>query len=125
MFSIHCSIHHVGFTCCAFSQRHNCDVHPRSAGELSASVLCWLWQVNDFLSFEVCSTAFFTLEYFVRLWSASVESKYRGWRGRLRWARQPLQVIDLVCLFAFYIDVLDIERLAPRHWKLSVSLAVF
>lgn len=81
--------------------------------------------MNDFLGFEVCSTAFFTLEYLARLWSTSVEPKYRGWRGRLRWARQPLQVIDLICLFAFYIDVLDIEKLAPQHWKLSVSLAAF
>ncbi len=59
----------------------------------------------------------------MRGWSCSIEPVYRDWRGRLRWARQPLQIIDLVCLVAFYIDIFNIERFAPEHQRMAVRLA--
>lgn len=85
---------------------------------------CWRCsQVNDFLPFEIISTIFFTLEYAVRCWSCSIEPTFRDWRGRLRWARQPLQIIDLICLVAFYIDIFNILRFAPQHQRMAVRLA--
>ncbi|XP_062343170.1 potassium voltage-gated channel subfamily KQT member 4 isoform X3 [Osmerus eperlanus] len=38
----------------------------------------------------------FGLEYFVRVWAAGCCSRYRGWKGRLRFARKPFCVIDLI-----------------------------
>lgn len=35
----------------------------------------------------------FGLEYIVRVWSAGCCCRYRGWQGRLRFARKPFCVI--------------------------------
>ncbi|XP_023687927.1 potassium voltage-gated channel subfamily KQT member 4 isoform X1 [Paramormyrops kingsleyae] len=41
----------------------------------------------------------FGLEYIVRVWAAGCCCRYRGWQGRLRFARKPFCVIDfLVCV---------------------------
>lgn len=42
----------------------------------------------------------FGLEYIVRIWSAGCCCRYRGWQGRLRFARKPFCVIgELLNLF--------------------------
>ncbi|KAK7930719.1 hypothetical protein WMY93_007114 [Mugilogobius chulae] len=38
----------------------------------------------------------FGLEYIIRIWSAGCCCRYRGWQGRLRFARKPFCVIALV-----------------------------
>jgi hypothetical protein len=76
-------------------------------------------QVDDFLGFEIFSAGFFTLEYAARIWSCSIEQKYRGWRGRLRWGCQPLQIVDAVCLVAFYVDICDV-KFAPHYERMAV-----
>uniref|UniRef100_A0A674MQ99 Potassium voltage-gated channel subfamily Q member 4 n=1 Tax=Takifugu rubripes TaxID=31033 RepID=A0A674MQ99_TAKRU len=38
----------------------------------------------------------FGLEYFIRIWAAGCCCRYRGWQGRLRFARKPFCVIDLI-----------------------------
>lgn len=35
----------------------------------------------------------FGVEYFVRIWAAGCCCRYRGWRGRLKFARKPFCVI--------------------------------
>ena len=35
----------------------------------------------------------FGLEYFIRIWAAGCCCRYRGWQGRLRFARKPFCVI--------------------------------
>ncbi|XP_048850039.1 potassium voltage-gated channel subfamily KQT member 4-like isoform X2 [Brienomyrus brachyistius] len=41
----------------------------------------------------------FGLEYIVRVWAAGCCCRYRGWQGRLRFARKPFCVIDfIVCV---------------------------
>ena len=35
----------------------------------------------------------FGLEYIVRIWSAGCCCRYRGWQGRLRFARKPFCII--------------------------------
>lgn len=35
----------------------------------------------------------FGVEYIVRIWSAGCCCRYRGWRGRLKFARKPFCVI--------------------------------
>lgn len=41
----------------------------------------------------------FGLEYFIRIWAAGCCCRYRGWQGRLRFARKPFCVIgQCVCV---------------------------
>uniref|UniRef100_H3CBZ0 Potassium voltage-gated channel subfamily Q member 4 n=1 Tax=Tetraodon nigroviridis TaxID=99883 RepID=H3CBZ0_TETNG len=42
----------------------------------------------------------FGLEYFIRIWAAGCCCRYRGWQGRLRFARKPFCVIDLIVFVA-------------------------
>uniref|UniRef100_A0A8C9ZP85 Potassium voltage-gated channel subfamily KQT member 1 n=1 Tax=Sander lucioperca TaxID=283035 RepID=A0A8C9ZP85_SANLU len=49
---------------------------------------------------EIVLVVFFGVEYFVRLWSAGCRSKYVGICGRLRFARKPISIIDLIVVVA-------------------------
>lgn len=40
----------------------------------------------------------FGLEYIVRVWAAGCCCRYRGWQGRLRFARKPFCVIGKACV---------------------------
>ncbi|XP_030073324.1 potassium voltage-gated channel subfamily KQT member 4 isoform X2 [Microcaecilia unicolor] len=42
----------------------------------------------------------FGTEYIIRIWSAGCCCRYRGWQGRLRFARKPFCVIDFVVFVA-------------------------
>uniref|UniRef100_A0A8C3GP59 Potassium voltage-gated channel subfamily Q member 4 n=1 Tax=Cairina moschata TaxID=8855 RepID=A0A8C3GP59_CAIMO len=42
----------------------------------------------------------FGMEYIVRVWAAGCCCRYRGWRGRLRFARKPFCVIDFIVFIA-------------------------
>ncbi|KAE8624483.1 hypothetical protein XENTR_v10005955 [Xenopus tropicalis] len=42
----------------------------------------------------------FGMEYVIRIWSAGCCCRYRGWKGRLRFARKPFCVIDFIVLVA-------------------------
>uniref|UniRef100_A0A3P9NGL4 Potassium voltage-gated channel subfamily Q member 4 n=1 Tax=Poecilia reticulata TaxID=8081 RepID=A0A3P9NGL4_POERE len=42
----------------------------------------------------------FGLEYFIRIWAAGCCCRYRGWQGRLRFARKPFCVIDFIVFIA-------------------------
>ncbi|XP_056098327.1 potassium voltage-gated channel subfamily KQT member 1.1 isoform X2 [Rhinichthys klamathensis goyatoka] len=52
---------------------------------------------------EFVLVVFFGVEYVVRLWSAGCRSKYVGILGRLRFARKPISVIDLIVVVASII----------------------
>ncbi|XP_058484498.1 potassium voltage-gated channel subfamily KQT member 1.1 isoform X2 [Solea solea] len=52
---------------------------------------------------EIILVVFFGVEYFVRLWSAGCRSKYVGIWGRLRFARKPISIIDLIVVVASVI----------------------
>ncbi|XP_051950785.1 potassium voltage-gated channel, KQT-like subfamily, member 2a isoform X2 [Xyrauchen texanus] len=49
---------------------------------------------------EIVTIVVFGVEYIVRIWAAGCCCRYRGWRGRLRFARKPFSVIDIMVLFA-------------------------
>ncbi|XP_045677076.1 potassium voltage-gated channel subfamily KQT member 1 isoform X4 [Phyllostomus hastatus] len=49
---------------------------------------------------EIVLVVFFGSEYVVRLWSAGCRSKYVGVWGRLRFARKPISIIDLIVVVA-------------------------
>ncbi|XP_035810910.1 potassium voltage-gated channel subfamily KQT member 4 isoform X7 [Amphiprion ocellaris] len=42
----------------------------------------------------------FGMEYFIRIWAAGCCCRYRGWQGRLRFARKPFCVIDFIVFVA-------------------------
>ncbi|XP_031450688.1 potassium voltage-gated channel subfamily KQT member 4 [Phasianus colchicus] len=42
----------------------------------------------------------FGMEYVIRVWAAGCCCRYRGWRGRLRFARKPFCVIDFIVFIA-------------------------
>ncbi|XP_056595959.1 potassium voltage-gated channel subfamily KQT member 1 isoform X2 [Triplophysa dalaica] len=69
------------------------------------SVLSTIEQYADFASgslfwMEIVLVLFFGSEYVVRLWSAGCRSKYVGVKGRLRFIRKPISIIDLIVVVA-------------------------
>ncbi|XP_045070832.1 potassium voltage-gated channel subfamily KQT member 5 isoform X3 [Coregonus clupeaformis] len=52
------------------------------------------------LILEFVMIVVFGLEYILRIWSAGCCCRYRGWQGRLRFARKPFCVIDIIVLIA-------------------------
>ncbi|XP_069048175.1 potassium voltage-gated channel subfamily KQT member 1 [Lepisosteus oculatus] len=72
------------------------------------SVLSTIEQYAEFASgtlfwMEIVLVVFFGSEYVVRLWSAGCRSKYVGIKGRLRFARKPISIIDLIVVIASVI----------------------
>ncbi|XP_077374952.1 potassium voltage-gated channel subfamily KQT member 1.1 [Festucalex cinctus] len=63
-------------------------------GKYAFPVLFWL---------EIFLVVFLGLEYIVRLWSAGCRSIYVGFSGRLRFARKPIIIIDLIVVVASII----------------------
>ncbi|XP_063319704.1 potassium voltage-gated channel subfamily KQT member 2-like isoform X2 [Pelmatolapia mariae] len=49
---------------------------------------------------EIVTIVVFVVEYIVRIWAAGCCCRYRGWRGRLKFARKPFCVIDIMVLIA-------------------------
>ncbi|XP_072537850.1 potassium voltage-gated channel, KQT-like subfamily, member 2a isoform X1 [Salminus brasiliensis] len=49
---------------------------------------------------EIVTIVVFGVEYIVRIWAAGCCCRYRGWRGRLKFARKPFCVIDIMVLVA-------------------------
>lgn len=59
--------------------------------------------------FELFSIVFFTFEYVVRIWASVEHAPLRGlspFRARLKFAMQPLQLIDLIAVLPFYLGTL-------------------
>ncbi|XP_075018681.1 potassium voltage-gated channel subfamily KQT member 1-like [Calonectris borealis] len=59
--------------------------------EFATGTLFWM---------EIVLVVFFGAEYVVRLWSAGCRSKYVGFQGRIRFARKPISIIDLIVVVA-------------------------
>ncbi|XP_054476049.1 potassium voltage-gated channel subfamily KQT member 1 [Anoplopoma fimbria] len=72
------------------------------------SVLSTIEQYAEFATgtlfwMEIVLVLFFGTEYAVRLWSAGCRSKYAGIKGRLRFIRKPISIIDLIVVIASII----------------------
>ncbi|XP_059192053.1 potassium voltage-gated channel subfamily KQT member 1 [Centropristis striata] len=72
------------------------------------SVLSTIEQYAEFATgtlfwMEIVLVLFFGSEYVVRLWSAGCRSKYAGIKGRLRFIRKPISIIDLIVVIASII----------------------
>jgi len=60
------------------------------------------------IGFEVFSVAVFTVEYLVRLWTVPEDPRFRhagALSGRIRYAAQPLMIIDLLAIAPVYISL--------------------
>lgn len=63
---------------------------------------------NLFYLFEVLSVSVFTIEYILRIWSAVEKPEYnRAIVGRLKFAIQPLTLVDLLAILPFYLVFLS------------------
>ncbi|XP_032376732.1 potassium voltage-gated channel, KQT-like subfamily, member 2a isoform X8 [Etheostoma spectabile] len=55
---------------------------------------------NALYILEIVTIVVFGVEYIIRIWAAGCCCRYRGWRGRLKFARKPFCVIDIMVLIA-------------------------
>ncbi|VDD75536.1 unnamed protein product [Mesocestoides corti] len=49
---------------------------------------------------ELVLLFWFFIEYITRIWSAGCRPRYQTWRGRLRFARRPFCIVDIVLIVA-------------------------
>uniref|UniRef100_A0A8C5QL57 Potassium voltage-gated channel subfamily KQT member 1 n=1 Tax=Leptobrachium leishanense TaxID=445787 RepID=A0A8C5QL57_9ANUR len=89
-FVYHFTVFLIVLICLIFSVLST--IHQYS--NLATETLFWM---------EIVLVVFFGAEYVVRLWSAGCRSKYVGVWGRLRFARKPISVIDLIVVVASVI----------------------
>jgi len=60
--------------------------------------------------FEVFSVFVFTVEYVVRLWVCTEDPKYRSpVMGRIRYALEPLALVDLFSFLPFYLPFVSVD----------------
>jgi voltage-gated potassium channel len=56
--------------------------------------------------FDVFSVAVFTVEYILRVWSSTVDCRFKDpVRGRLRFMITPMALVDLMAVLPFYLPV--------------------
>ncbi|MDD5370444.1 MAG: ion transporter [Anaerolineaceae bacterium] len=73
-----------------------------------------------FRGFEVFCVATFSIEYLLRLWSCTLDPRFRHplW-GRLRWALTPMALIDLAAVLPFYIPASSLDFRFIRAVRLT------
>ncbi|XP_055928984.1 potassium voltage-gated channel subfamily KQT member 1-like [Argiope bruennichi] len=86
-FVYHFTVFLVVLVCLIFSVLSTIDQYT----EFAIETLFWM---------ETVLVVFFGVEYLIRLWAAGCRSKYMGLWGRLRFARKPISIIDLIVVIA-------------------------
>jgi voltage-gated potassium channel len=76
-------------------------------------------------AFEGVSVAAFTLEYLARVWSCTADPRYASpfW-GRLRYARSPMAIVDLLAVLPFYLVFVSADLRAIRTLRLLRILRI-
>lgn len=84
------------------------------------------WLVYSIFWQEFVMIIVFGMEYLVRIWSAGCCCRYRGWQGRLRFARKPFCIIGkqdgslfvrvLKNLLTVFITMIHIQFGKWGHW---------
>jgi voltage-gated potassium channel len=54
------------------------------------------------IGFDVFIITVFIIEYILRIWSCNIDDRFKGRFGRLRYAKQPIIIIDLLAILPFY-----------------------
>lgn len=79
-----------------------------------------------FYDFEMFSLVFFTIEYFARLYSIVENPKYaHPVRGRIRYAKTGLAIVDLLAILPFYITFLPFDFRFLRIFRLMALFRLF
>lgn len=69
--------------------------------------------------FELFSVTLFMIEYCLRIWSCTIDSRYSGsTSGRLKWAVQPLSIIDLLAILPFFFTQFGADLRVVRAFRL-------
>ncbi len=55
---------------------------------------------------EIFSVAIFTVEYLIRIWIAPENPRFgQGFKGRLKYIRSPIALVDLIVIVPFYLSL--------------------
>lgn len=71
-----------------------------------------------FRAVELALAVAFSVEYALRLYAAGESPKYRGIRGRARYALTPLAIVDLVATVPLYLAFLPTDAALLRLFRL-------
>jgi voltage-gated potassium channel len=84
-------------------------------------------QYNQFFNdFEIFSLVFFTVEYIARVYSIVEKPMYKHpIRGRLRYIKTPLAIVDLLAFIPFYLAFLPIDLRYLRIFRLMALFRMF
>jgi voltage-gated potassium channel len=75
--------------------------------------------------FEIVSVIVFTLEYAARLWSCTVDERFKHpVLGRVRCALQPMLIIDLLAVLPFYFPFMGVDLRGLRALRLLRILRI-
>ncbi|XP_035660218.1 potassium voltage-gated channel subfamily KQT member 4-like isoform X3 [Branchiostoma floridae] len=83
------------------NSQHNCpktEEQDKLPNQALYVMVCTPGRVNRIV--EIIIVIVFGMEYILRMWAAGCRSRYQTWRGRLRFARRPFVIIDLVVIVA-------------------------
>lgn len=76
--------------------------------------------------FEIFSVIFFTVEYVARMYAIVENPAYSDpVRGRLRYARRPMAIVDLLAFLPFYLTFLPIDLRFLRIFRLMALFRMF
>lgn len=79
-----------------------------------------------FDKFEIYSLIFFTLEYIARLYAIVENPKYsEPVKGRLRYIRTPIAIIDLLSILPFYLKFVPLDLRFLRIFRLMALFRMF
>ena len=81
----------------------------------------WLFALYApiFHAFDLFSVAVFTIEYILRIWSCTVDPKFKGpLIGRLRFMITPFALVDLMAVLPFYLPFAFPELRFMRAFRL-------
>ena len=69
--------------------------------------------------FDLFSVGVFSIEYLLRVWSCTTDARYSSAvRGRLRFMRSPLAIIDLLAVLPFWLPVFGADLRVLRGIRL-------
>lgn len=79
-----------------------------------------------FQYFEIFSVIFFTIEYFLRIYSIVENKKYGDpISGRIKYLGTPMSIIDLMAFVPFYLSFLPLDLRFLRIFRLMGLLRMF